>query len=491
MSQGYDLIVVGGGPGGTTLSTLVSKMGHRVLLLEKEIFPRHQIGESLLPSTVQGICQMLGIKEEVDASNFVPKRGGTFIWGKSQEPWSFNFDYTAVDRAPEPMAYQVERHKFDHILLKNAEKNGVEVKQNVCVLDVLKENGRVIGVQYQTEEGKIIEVKSTFVIDASGNRSSLSHHVGERISSEYFDNIAIYGYFNNGKRLPPPTEGNITCVAFKHGWFWYIPLTLSRELTSVGVVVDKRVLKSGEINLEEIFNNHINQSSVIKNNLSEATRATGELYGKLRIRKDYSYTSTKFWMPGMAVIGDAACFIDPVFSSGVHLTTFAGLLAARCINTILRKDLDEETCFNQFERSYRKEFANFYNFLVSFYDMDQEEEEYFWAAKKIIKASDRPDHAFIKLISGYSNERVGETVKQQTDFNDLIKGAVFNNRLFGVMTGVEMNMKNYREIVSKENFMVGFNPDIIELHAKAMGMYGHSSTEELVITSDLLHWSKD
>src|SRR5689334_20229027 len=110
-SQKYDLVVVGGGPGGSTVSTLVAAKGHKVLLLEKETFPRHQIGESLLPSTIQVICPLLGVKEEIDKASFMPKRGGTFLWGKSKDPWTFNFDYTAEPGKAKALSYQVERAK--------------------------------------------------------------------------------------------------------------------------------------------------------------------------------------------------------------------------------------------------------------------------------------------------------------------------------------------------------------------------------------------
>ncbi|MEA2540848.1 MAG: FAD-dependent halogenase, partial [Acidobacteriaceae bacterium] len=125
----FDLIVVGGGPAGSTAATLVALQGHRVLLLEKEKFPRYKIGESLLPATVHGICPLLGVSKALKEANFVVKRGGTFRWGKSQTPWTFSFASSAAMAGPTSIAYQVERMKFDQILLNNAREKGVDVRE--------------------------------------------------------------------------------------------------------------------------------------------------------------------------------------------------------------------------------------------------------------------------------------------------------------------------------------------------------------------------
>lgn len=395
----YDLIVIGGGPAGSTLSTLTATAGHRVLLLERERFPRHQIGESLLPATVHGICPLLGVKEEVERAGFPRKNGGTFRWGKSPVPWTFHFTKRTND--PYGYAYQVERAVFDDILLRNAQKKGVAVREGHEVTSVLQEADRVAGVRYRDAEGRERTARARFVADTSGHRSHVAQLVGERVFSKFFQNVALYAYYENGKRLPPPNSGNILCAAFNSGWFWYIPL--SPTLTSVGAVVAKEAAGRIKESPEQAMKAFIAECPIIEEHLAGARRVEQGIYGEHRIRKDYSYCNTRFWAPGVVLVGDAACFIDPVFSSGVHLATYSALLAARSINTALREGgAGEAELFDEFERRYRREFGKFYQFLIAFYDMCQDESSYFWQARKILSTEERDNDAFVRLVAGVS-----------------------------------------------------------------------------------------
>lgn len=395
-SENYDLIVLGGGPGGSTLASFVAMKGHRVLLLEESKFPRHQIGESLLPATIHGICAMLGLTQEIAEAGFPRKRGGTFRWGKSQDPWTFAFTKDPAD--PYGYAYQVERDRFDDMLLRNAARKGVEVREEHTVLELLRDEGRVVGVRYRDDAGVERVARAPYVGDASGHRSR--GQVGERVYSRFFQNVALYGYFEGGKRLAKPNDGNILCAAFRDGWFWYIPL--SDTLTSVGAVVSREAAEAMKDGHEVALDRFIAACPIVRDYLSAAQRVTTGKYGEIRVRKDYSYCNTRFWDPGIALIGDAACFIDPVFSSGVHLATYSALLAARSINTRLRGDLDDELCFTEYEARYRREFGNFYQFLMAFYDMNQDMDSYFWSARKIVSTEERDNEAFIRLVAGRS-----------------------------------------------------------------------------------------
>jgi FAD-dependent halogenase len=400
-SEQFDLIVIGGGPAGSTVSSLVARQNHKVLLLERECFPRYQIGESLLPSTVHGICVMLGVSEELKRANFTRKLGGTFRWGTSPIPWTFTFGSSSMIEGSTAYAYQVERSKFDTILLNNARRCGVDVRERCAFTKAVTENGRIAGVEYVNGEGQECIAKARYVADASGHQSRLADKVGERIYSKFFQNIALFCYFENGKRLPPPNQGNILSAAFDEGWFWYIPL--SETLTSVGAVVRREYAEKLKQGYETAMDGFIEACPLIKEYLASATRVTEGTYGQFRVRKDYSYCNSRFWMPGAVLIGDAACFVDPVFSSGVHLATYSGLLAARSINTCLRGVLDEERCFNEFEGRYRREYGNFYQFLLAFYDMHKDKESYFWAARKVLNTEERANEAFIRLVAGVSS----------------------------------------------------------------------------------------
>jgi halogenation protein CepH len=402
-----DVVVVGGGPGGSAVSTLIAGQGHRVLLLEKEHFPRYQIGESLLPATVHGIGRLLGVSQTLAEAGFMPKRGGTFQWGEKPEPWTFAFAASDVFSGPTSTAYQVERMKFDQILLDNARDKGVEVREGARVEDVLDSGGRIGGVVYTDEDGVRTTVRSRFVIDASGSTSAIRDRVGgSRRYSEFFRNLALFGYFEGGARLPEPNSGNILCAAFDAGWFWYIPLTAT--LTSVGAVLRPDALDLARGDKERALTGLIDRCPLIAQHLAHARRVDSGPYGEIRVRKDYSYDRDRFWRHGMVLIGDAACFIDPVFSSGVHLATYSALLAARSINTVLSgEDPDEDSCFAEFAARYRREYSVFHDFLVSFYDLHQDHESYFWKAKKVTSNNASPLQSFAELVGGGASRETG------------------------------------------------------------------------------------
>jgi FAD-dependent halogenase len=401
-AEEFDVVVVGGGPAGATLAALVAMQGHQVLVLEKETFPRYQIGESLLPSTIHGICQLTGAAGELAKAGFMRKRGGTFKWGANPEPWTFSFSVSPRMSGPTSFAYQVERSKFDEILLRNASRQGATVREGVAVTDVIADQERVHGVRYQAADGSTHEVRARYVVDASGNKSRLHHHVGgTREYSEFFRSLALFGYFEGGKRMPEPNAGNILCVAFDSGWFWYIPL--SDTLTSVGAVVRREMASKVQGDPERALQDLIEECPMIEDYLSAARRVTTGQYGKLRVRKDYSYHQTAFWRPGLILIGDAACFVDPVFSSGVHLATYSALLAARSVNSILAGLVPEQAALAEFEARYRREYGVFYEFLTSFYEMHESEKSYFWSARKVTRES-RPElESFVNLVGGVSS----------------------------------------------------------------------------------------
>jgi flavin-dependent dehydrogenase len=191
-----DVVVLPGGPGGSTLATLVAMRGHRVILLEKEKFPRFQIGESLLPSTIHGVCQLTGVAGELHKAGFTKKRGRTLRWGANPEPWTFSFSVSPKMTGETSHAYQVERSKFDQILLDHARHMGVDVREEHAVTDVIEdEGGRVCGVSYTDAEGNEGTVRARWVVDASGNKSRIYQRAGTtRQYSEFFRSLALFGY---------------------------------------------------------------------------------------------------------------------------------------------------------------------------------------------------------------------------------------------------------------------------------------------------------
>src|SRR5512146_1786052 len=428
-SEQADVVVVGGGPGGSTLATLVAMRGHRVVLLEKEKFPRWQIGESLLPSTVHGVCRLTGVADQLAKAGFTKKRGGTLRWGANPEPWTFAFSVSPKMAGDTSYAYQVERSKFDQILLDHARHMGVEVREEHAVTDVIEEEDRVCGVSYTGADGNQGVIRARYVVDASGNRSRIYQRTGStRKYSEFFRSLALISYWEGGKRLPEPNSGNILSCAFGSGWFWYIPL--SPTLTSVGAVVRRDQASKIQGDPEKALAALIAECPMISDYLSNATRVTEGEYGEFRVRKDYSYANTKFWRPGMALVGDAACFVDPIFSSGVHLATYGAMLAARSINSVLDQTVDEDTAFGEFEQRYRREYGVFYEFLVSFYDMHVDESSYFWSAKKVTDSTSSDLESFVSLVGGISS---GETAlvdrykRRSSEFASAVDALVAGN----------------------------------------------------------------
>jgi FAD-dependent halogenase len=394
-----DVIVVGGGPAGSTAATLVARRGHRVLLLERQNFPRYQIGESLLPSTVHGVCRLLGVGDELAAAGFKLKRGGTFKWGSNRRPWQFSFALSPRLADPTSFAYQVERSRFDAILLDGARHAGVEVREGWQVDGVLCDDDRVRGIRCTDPDGGAHELHARHVVDASGNTSRIHGQVGgKRVYSDFFRNLAVFGYFAGGGRLPKPDDGNIFCAAVERGWIWYIPLR--DDLTSVGAVVSPDHTAAVQQDPQGIWRRMIESSPEIRPLLDGVPRATEPPYDQIRVRKDYSYWKTQFWTPGMALVGDAACFVDPVLSSGVHLATYSAVLAARSVNTELAGEVPEARAFAEFETRYRHEYGLFYEFLAAFYDMHRDEQSYFWKAKKVANVDAGELESFVELVGG-------------------------------------------------------------------------------------------
>lgn len=485
MTQEYDLIVVGGGPAGSTAATVVAKRGHRVLLLERETFPRYQIGESLLPATVHGLCRILGVADEVQQAGFTLKRGGTLRWGRDPEPWQFSFAMTP--RVPEPTAtaFQVERSRFDEILLRGAQRAGVEVREGSPVRRVVADDERVRGVEYTDADGNSRTAYAPYVIDASGNTSRIHGGVGGgRVYSDFFRNLAVFGYFEGGARLPEPNRGNIFCAAFDAGWLWYIPLR--DDLTSVGAVISPEHTPAVQRDARAAWRDMIAACPEVSRLVAGVPEATEAPYDQVRVRKDWSYWKKSFWTPGMALVGDAACFVDPVLSSGVHLATYGALLAARSVNSALDGSVPEERGFAEFETRYRREYRVFYDFLIAFYDMERNEDSYFWSAKKITKVDIGEAAAFAELAGGLVS---GDTAVVRADWHTSASQLDSAVGQLAVSDG-RINPLLHAPVVG-ETFRTGNDLQEQALYGGPLDDPGPAGPDGLAVTPDGLSWVKE
>jgi halogenation protein CepH len=390
-----DVVVVGGGPAGSVVSTLLADAGHRVTVLERERFPRYHIGESLLSATLP-ILDAIGATPIVERHGFLRKPGGTFQWGRQHEPWSFWF---REDPGGRPYAFQVVRSEFDKLLLDNARDHGADVREEHAVSSI-DTSGPSPVVRARSRDGRELTFSPRFVVDASGQTALVGRAQDLRRYNEFFKNLAVFGYFRGAERLPGELANHILTAAFPDGWFWYIPL--HDGTMSVGAVVDaKRWAKAAADDAEATYRSLIERCPAIADRLRDAS-----LVSPIRIIRDYSYTSTRFYGPGCLMAGDAACFIDPVFSTGVHLASLAGFLGARAIDGILRGEAAEKDALTAYEQTYRGAFERYLRFLYFFYDHNEDPDSYFWTARRIL--DHEPEElslreAFVRLISGGSD----------------------------------------------------------------------------------------
>ena len=388
-----DAIVVGGGPAGSTAATMMARKGLRVLLLERDHFPRDHVGESLLPASLP-VLEELGVLPAVQAEGFLPKWGATMVWGRDRAPWSW---YFRESNQRYPHAYQVWRPRFDQLLLENALANGVDVREGHRVTEVLFQGPRAAGVGYTGPDGRPGAARAAFVVDASGQAGLLGRRLDLRRWDPSFRNLAVYAYFTGARRLPAPDENNIFIESYPSGWSWNIPLHTG--LSSVGVVVDSAAAQRDiqHRGVEGFFADQVSAAPHTSAMLASAARSSG-----LFVIKDWSYAAERFVGDGYVLAGDAACFVDPLFSSGVHLALTSGVLAAAYVVTCL-KDADLGRASEPVYRElYYREYVHFRELARLFYHSNRTSESYFWEARRVVgdveSRSDR--EAFIRAVAG-------------------------------------------------------------------------------------------
>ena len=391
MAESCDIVVIGGGPGGSACATLLADQGYRVVLLERARFPREHVGESLLPASIP-VLEQIGVMPAIESAGFVVKRGATLVWGKDPEPWSW---YFADDPGQRATSFQVVRSEFDHILLKNAAAHGVDVREEHQVLDVGLDGERVTGVEYMAD-GHKGAIGCRFLVDASGQAALLSRKLALHQWDEYFKNLAVYGYYENAAHLEPPNDGNIFIESYEHGWLWKIPLHTG--VTSVGAVVDKEIGQEGlrELGPRGFLEAQVGLAPRTKELLKAAT-----LVDEPNVERDWSYTSKQFAGDGYVLVGDAACFVDPLFSSGVHLALGSATLAANYVKSALEEPQTREQAAQLYESLYRKQYDYFHLTAQLFYGTNRSADSYFWEARRILgEDGTTPREAFVRVVSG-------------------------------------------------------------------------------------------
>jgi flavin-dependent dehydrogenase len=360
ISTQWDVIMIGGGPAGTAAAAVLAERGHRVLVLERERFPRYHIGESLLPFTFYPL-QRLGLVEKMRDSQFVKKYSVQFVAasGKVSQPFYFSTRYS--DEVAQ--TWQVLRSEFDQMLVNNAREKGATIVEGVTVTQLLRDGDRVIGVQTRTEDGTVAEYHAPMTLDCSGKESFAAVRNQWRVRDPKLNKVAVWTYYKGAKR-DEGIDAGATTVAFvpEKGWFWYIPL--HNDVVSVGVVAEGKYLSRGGVkDAGEIFRREIEQNLWIKDHLAPGT-PTGPYF----VTNEFSFHSKYCACEGLLLVGDALCFLDPVFSSGLMLALKSGVMAGDAVHEALVARDFSPTRFAEYGRKLRHGLENMRKLVYAFYD---------------------------------------------------------------------------------------------------------------------------
>lgn len=414
MTESFDVIVIGGGPAGSTTASFLAGMGHRVLLLEREVFPRHHVGESMIAATIDILAE-IGLEEKLASAGFPVKSGGCFLWGRSADPWCIRFE----EIPGRPTSYQVKRSVFDKLLLDHAAERGVDVRQGQRVIDVLVEEGRVNGVRYQDANGTERVATGRFTVDASGLAAVVAKRLSRRVPVEELKNMCLYGYWRGehpapaalGGEIRPQERNNIIIKMLSDGWLWFIPLgrpgangtePRTPEI-SVGFVAPRKNLpeSGGGVALERFYLERIAATTEWQYLLQHATYTN-----RFHTVKDWSYRSEEMAGPGFFAVGDASCFVDPILSSGVFLAVLYAKMCAIGVNTLLTTSAPDSLVNGWYQQLYLDTYSDYVEMARHWYHghrevgmwMDRARQQLREEADPVFAATNR--EAFVALATG-------------------------------------------------------------------------------------------
>jgi FADH2-dependent halogenase len=355
----YDVAVIGGGPGGSTVATALARRGRTVVVLERERFPRFHIGESQLPWTNE-ILHTLGVRDTIAASGFIEKWGASFRGPDGPDERYADFQFAR--ETPTPQTFQVLREKFDEILLRHAEKSGARVLEEHRMVDAVFE-GDGVTLSYSDKHGGAGTMRVGVVVDASGRAGVLAKRFGRHEPDPLLLNIAVHAQYEGIPRAAGRRAGDIRMFTRPDmGWLWFIPL--SDTVISVGAVIPQRVhRRESKATAEESLAHYLAGTPASLPLLEKAQRVS-----PARFDADYSYLATCMAGDRWVAVGDAAAFLDPVFSTGVMLAMQGGLEIAEAIDNGLRNGDVSARIFADYERNVRRRYHHFRRFAVGFYE---------------------------------------------------------------------------------------------------------------------------
>src|ERR1700752_4590481 len=403
----FDVIVMGGGPAGSSVAGMLTREGSNVPLFEKEIFPRHHIGESLMTDTYWTF-RRLGLLEKLKESPFVRKYSVQFANpdGKESRPFYF-FEAVHHESA---VTWEVTQAEFDHLMINHAASQGGGVHQGVLVKQLLFEGDRAVGVEVQMQDGTREKFFAKVVVDATGQSAMLSNKFRWRVRDPKLKKAVLYSYFKGAHR-EPDLNGGATLVlrtqAGSGGWFWYIPL--ENDITSVGIVADPDyLLKNRGQDLAKIFQEEIEKGEPCRRRVGEGPRVD-KIYSIL----DYSYRSKHNAGNGFIIIGDAYGFLDPIYSSGVLLALKMAELAADAIHDAFNHDDFSAARLGQYQTKLDRGIESMRKLVYAFYN------DGFSFAGFLRKYPDERVHIINLLIGDVFKEGVDSVYGPMSEFAEI------------------------------------------------------------------------
>jgi FADH2 O2-dependent halogenase len=359
-----DVIIIGGGPAGSVLGSYLSKAGVSNTILEKAIFPRPHVGESLVSATVR-VFDEIGFLPTMEREGFTRKYGASWRPTKGKGEFSIRFAEFPQDGVDQDYTYHVERGKFDNLLLHHAKDLGSKVVQGVSVKKVLfDEENMASGVQISID-GVTSDLPAKMVIDCSGRNTILGNQLGLREKDEIFNQFAVYGWFENVQRSENPETTEFIHIYFlpiDRGWVWQIPI--SDTVTSVGVVAEREVFRQSRQRKEEYFYDHVAMSPGLATAMENA-----KLVSEFSTEADYSYAMRRFIGDGWMLVGDAARFVDPIFSSGISIAAESAKYASQSIIKALETGDRTEAALQPYEDKIKAGVAIWYEFIKLYYKL--------------------------------------------------------------------------------------------------------------------------
>lgn len=357
-----DVIIVGGGPAGSVIGSYLSMAGINNLILESAIHPRPHVGESMVTATTR-VFKDIGFLETMEREGFIRKYGAAWHPPARRGEFDIEFGEYPQEGIEQDYTYHVDRSKFDLLLLRHAERLGSKVIQGVHVKEVLFENGYARGVR-ATMAGQEVDLPCRLVVDASGRNTLLGRQLRLKKKDPIFNQYAVHAWFEGVDKGTGPAADfiHIYFLPVERGWVWQIPIT--QEITSIGVVAELEVFKQSNLDLEGYFHRHVNFNPDLAHALRNARRIN-----EFKTEGDYSYSMEKFVGNGFVMIGDAARFVDPIFSSGVSVACYSAKFASEQIRHAFETGDFSEAALKPYEVKLRRGVDIWYEFIRLYYKL--------------------------------------------------------------------------------------------------------------------------